>query len=68
MKDGAVFDKKESDLIEFVRGLMDELYEDLEEEHDYLTSDEAVVEYILDHCEDELVEDEDEEEELSLEH
>ena len=68
MKDGAVFDEKENDLIEFVRGLMDELYKDLEEEHDYLTDDERVVEHILDHCEDELVEDEDEEEELSLEH
>lgn len=47
---------------------MNQLYKDLEEEHDYLTSDEVVVEYILDHCEDELVEDEDEEEEVSLEH
>lgn len=67
MKDGAIFDKQENGFIEFVRGLMDQLYEDLEEEHDYLTSDEVVVEYILDHCADELVEDE-EEEELSLEH
>ena len=68
MKDGAIFDKQENDFIDFVRGLMDQLYEDLEEEHDYLTDDERVVEYILNHCEDELVEDEDEEEELSLEH
>ena len=62
---GLVFDKREEDFIEFIRGLMDQLYKDLEEEHDYLTDDERVVEYILDHCEDELVEDEDE---LSLEH
>lgn len=67
-KAGCVFDNCLKDFIEFVRGLMDQLYEDLEEEHDYLTSDEVVVEYILDHCKDELVEDEDEEEELSLEH
>ena len=70
MKDGAIFDEKENDFIKFIRGLMDQLYKDLEEEHDYLTDDERVVEYILDHCEDELVEeDEDEDEdELSLEH
>ena len=65
---GLVFDKREEDFIEFIRDLMDQLYKDLEEEHDYLTDDERVVEYILNHCEDELVEDEDEEEDLSLEH
>ena len=63
---GLVFDKREEDFIEFIRGLMDQLYKDLEEEHDYLTDDERVVEYILDHCEDELVEED--EDELSLEH
>jgi hypothetical protein len=68
---GLVFDKRGEDFIEFIRSLMDQLYKDLEEEHDYLTDDERVVEYILDYCEGELVEDEDEgeeEEEVSLEH
>lgn len=63
---GNIFDALEDDFIKYVRSLMDDLYTTLEEEHDYLTDDERVVEYILDHCEDELVEDE--EEELSLEH
>lgn len=66
MKDGAIFDEKENDFIEFIRGLMDDLYTTLEEEYDHLTSDETVVEYILDHCEEELVEED--EDELSLEH
>lgn len=36
------------------------LYRDLEEEHDHLTSDETVVDYILEHCEAELTKDEEE--------
>ncbi len=62
---GDIFDCKEGDFIKYVRGLMDALYKSLEEEHDGLTSDETVAAYILEHCEEELVEDEDE---LSLEH
>ena len=65
-EEGYVFDKLEETFAEFVRDLMRDLYKSLEEEHDYLTSDEAIAEYVLDHCEEELVEDE--EEELSLEH
>lgn len=64
---GNIFDALEDDFIKYVRSLMDDLYKQLEEEHDYLTSDEAIAEYILGHCEEELVE-EDDEEELSLEH
>ena len=41
--------------------LADQLYADLEAEHDYLTSDEQVIEFILDHASDELIEEEDEE-------
>lgn len=65
-ENGDVFVRLEDDFIKYVRGLMDKLYKDLEEEHDYLTSDEVVVEYILGHCEEELVEED--EDELSLEH
>lgn len=63
---GLLFDRLEDDFIKYVRGLMDDLYTALEEEHDHLTSDETVAEYILDHCEEELVEED--EDELSLEH
>ena len=66
-EEGYVFDKLEETFAEFVRDLMHGLYKSLEEEHDYLTSDEAIAEYILDNCEEELVE-EDDEEECSLEH
>lgn len=43
------------------KDLADDLYRRLEEEHDYQTSDEQVIEYILEHAADELVEDEEEE-------
>ena len=66
-EEGYVFGKLEETFAEFVRDLMHDLYKLLEEEHDYLTSDEAIAEYILGHCEEELVE-EDDEEEYSLEH
>lgn len=66
-EEGYVFDKLEETFAEFVRDLMHDLYILLEEEHDYLTSDEAIAEYILGNCEEELVE-EDDEEECSLEH
>ena len=66
-ENGDVFVSLEDDFIKYVRGLMDGLYTTLEEEYDYLTSDEVVVAYILDHCEEELAE-EDEEDGLSLEH
>ena len=65
-EEGYVFDKLEETFAEFVRDLMHDLYKLLEEEHDYLTSDEAIAEYILDNCEEELVEEDDEE--CSLEH
>ena len=65
MKSGDIFDALEDDFIKYVRSLMDELYSTLEAEHDYLTDDETVVAYILDHCEEELVEED--EDELSLE-
>ena len=42
--------------------LADQLYADLEAEHDYLTSDEQVIEFILNHALDELTEDEEEDE------
>ena len=40
----------------------DDAYKRLEAEYNYLTSDEVVVSYILEHCPEELAEDEDEEE------
>lgn len=40
----------------------DDLYRRLEDEYDYLTSDEAVATYIVEHCPEELTEDEEEEE------
>lgn len=66
MESGDIFDALEDDFIKYVRDLMDGLYSTLEEEHDYLADDERVVEYILDHCEEELVEED--EDELSLEY
>lgn len=42
--------------------LADQLYADLEAEQDYLTSDEQVIEFILNHASDELIEDEEDEE------
>lgn len=55
-KNGAIFEELEEDFIEFVRGRMRDLYHDLEEEYDYLTSDEVVVEYLLEHCDELLAE------------
>lgn len=43
------------------KDLADELYADLEAEHDHLTDDEQVIQYILEHAADELIEEEDEE-------
>lgn len=40
----------------------DDAYKRLEQEHEYLTSDETVAAYILEHCPEELTEDEEEEE------
>lgn len=40
---------------DFVTGLMDDLYDELEKEHDYLTSDEVIAEWLLSNLsEDEL--------------
>lgn len=43
------------------KALADELYADLETEYEHLTSDESVVEFILEHTVDELVEDHEQE-------
>ncbi|MDM0116876.1 hypothetical protein QTI66_32640 [Variovorax sp. J22R133] len=53
----------EEQYIEACRALMRELYHDLEEEHDYLTSDDKVVEIILDCYAEELVDPDAEEQE-----
>lgn len=53
------------DFIEFLRDKMRDLYRRLEEEYEYLTSDEVVTEYILEYEEDEIdaaLEEQDEEE------
>jgi len=53
------------DLVEFLRDKMRDLYRQLEEEYEHLTSDEVVTEYILEFCEDEIdaaLEEQDEEE------
>lgn len=42
------------DFIEFLRDKMRDLYRTLEEEYEYLTSDEEVTVFILDACEDEI--------------
>ena len=44
----------DKDLIEFVKGQMRDLYRQLEEEYEGLTSDEAVIETIFSHAENEL--------------
>jgi hypothetical protein len=55
-ENGSIFEDELEAFINYIRGLMDDLYKKLEEEHDYLTSDERIVDYLLDHCDDELVE------------
>ena len=65
-KDGAIFDELEEDFTEFVRWRMRDLYHDLEEEYDHLTSDETVVEYLLEHCDELLVEEPETEAEAEL--
>lgn len=52
----------ESELTEFFRSLANQLYCDLEEEHDYLTDDEQTVDYILNNLSDEELADPDEKE------
>ena len=42
------------DLVEFLKDKMRELYRQLEEEHEHLTSDEVVTEYILEHEEEDI--------------
>ena len=39
---------------EFIKGKMDKLYKDLEAEYDYLTSDETIIDYLLEYREDEI--------------
>lgn len=58
-------------LIEFLKDKMRDLYRQLEEEHEHLTSDEVVTEYILEHEEediDELLDEQREEQEGQEEH
>ena len=43
----------------------DDAYKRLEQEHEYLTSDEVIASYILEHCPEELTPEEEEEEELA---
>lgn len=63
---GNLFENLEEDFIEFVRGRMSDLYRALENEYDYLTRDETVVDYLLEHCEELLVEDPEPETEAEL--
>jgi hypothetical protein len=42
------------DLVEFLKDRMRQFYSDLEEEYEYLNSDEAVLDCILANCEDEI--------------
>ena len=44
---GALYQNKES-FIDYLKGKMDKLYHDLEEEYECLTSDEVIMEYLLD--------------------
>jgi hypothetical protein len=48
--------KVEPALTDIFRGHAHDLYTRLDDEYDYLTSDEVVIEYIRDQCEDELAE------------
>lgn len=53
------------EVLVLARSLADDLYSELEAEYEYLTDDETVIAYLLDHCEEELVEEpEDELEEV----
>lgn len=49
-------DQFKNEALEFLRDRMRKLYRDLEEEYEYLTSDEQVAEYILDCCPEEIEE------------
>lgn len=53
-------DELESDLLAHFRGLADDLYSDLEQEYDYFTDDEQVVDWILDNLDDDELRDPDE--------
>lgn len=52
--EGGPFEGLEESFIDFLRGHMKDLYHLLEKEYDYLTDDEQVMDYILNHCEDEI--------------
>lgn len=65
-EEGNLFENLEEGFIEFVRGRMRALYRTLENEYDYLTSDETVAEYLLEHCEEVLVEEPETEDEAEL--
>ena len=70
-KEGGPIYAVSGDLIEFLKDKMRELYRQLEEEHEHLTSDEVVTEYILEHEEediDELLDEQREEQEGQEEH
>lgn len=44
------------EIIALARSLADDLYSKLEAEYEYLTDDETVIAYLLEHCEEKLVE------------
>jgi len=56
-------DDLDTELTDYCRNLADELYHELEDEHDYLTSDEHVVERLLETMSDEELADPDDEDE-----
>jgi hypothetical protein len=69
-KSGSIFEKLEGEFIKFFRSRMDDLYKMLNEEYDYQTSEEQVVDFILESLEGEAltgpVEEEDQAEEFAL--
>ena len=70
-KEGGLIYAVSDDLVEFLKDKMRGLYRQLEEEHEHLTSDEVVIEYILEHEEediDELLDEQREEQEGQEEH
>lgn len=70
-KEGGPIYAVSDDLVEFLKDKMRDLYRQLEEEHEHLTSDEVVTEYILEHEEediDELLDEQREEQEGQEEH
>lgn len=70
-KEGGPIYVVSDDLIEFLKDKMRDLYKQLEKEHEHLTSDEVVTEYILEYEEgdiDELLDEQREEQRIQEEH